>query len=99
MVEALADWLEAGKLKLYCVESNVAEAWTRKDSDPKWRIQRHQAYERFLSDELIPFIRLPPLSCSFRRNLRSASTQERRMSAGANRRSTSDFGPVLRYPY
>lgn len=57
MVDTLSDWLEAGKLKLYCVESNVAEAWTRKDSDPKWRIQRHQAYEKFLSDELIPFIR------------------------------------------
>ena len=27
MVEALAPWLEAGKLKLYCPESNVAEAW------------------------------------------------------------------------
>lgn len=57
MVETLGDWLDAGKLKLYCVESNVAEAWTRKDSDPSWRIQRHQAYERFLIDELVPFIR------------------------------------------
>jgi esterase/lipase superfamily enzyme len=57
MVEALEDWLEGGQLKLYCVESNVAEAWTRKDSDPNWRIERHQAYERFLIDELVPFIR------------------------------------------
>ncbi len=43
MVEALAPWLEAGKLKLYCPESNVAEAWTKKENDAAWRIQRHDA--------------------------------------------------------
>ncbi|GMU64286.1 MAG: hypothetical protein AMXMBFR36_05600 [Acidobacteriota bacterium] len=57
MVEALAPWLEAGKLKLYCPESNVAEAWTRKDNDPAWRIQRHVAYERWVVDTLVPKIR------------------------------------------
>lgn len=57
MVEALAPFLDAGKLKLYCPESNVAEAWTRKESDPAWRIQRHLAYERFVLDTLVPKIR------------------------------------------
>jgi len=27
MVEALAELIDGGKLKLYCIESNVAEAW------------------------------------------------------------------------
>ncbi len=58
MIDALADWIDAGLLKVYCVESNVAEAWTRKeDSEPEWRIQRHQAYEAFVEQNLIPFIR------------------------------------------
>ncbi|MEM9056367.1 MAG: alpha/beta hydrolase-fold protein [Pseudomonadota bacterium] len=57
MVEALADYLEGGRLKLYCVESNVAQAWTRKDNPPAWRIQQHRAYERFVVDELVPAIR------------------------------------------
>jgi esterase/lipase superfamily enzyme len=57
MVEALAPWLEAGKLKLYCPESNVAEAWTRREHDAAWRIQRHVAYERFVVDTLVPKIR------------------------------------------
>lgn len=57
MVEALSDFLEAGKLKLYSVESNVSEAWTRKENPPEWRIKRHQLYERFVMDDLVPYIR------------------------------------------
>ncbi len=57
MVEALGDWLEAGKLKLYTIESNVSEAWTRKENSPEWRIQRHMAYERCVLEDIVPFIR------------------------------------------
>jgi esterase/lipase superfamily enzyme len=57
MVEALAPFLEAGRLKLYCPESNVAEAWTRRETDAAWRIQRHIAYERFVVETLVPKIR------------------------------------------
>lgn len=55
-VDALAPLLEAGRIRLYCPESNVAEAWTS-DADPAWRLARHQAYERFIVEELIPWIR------------------------------------------
>jgi esterase/lipase superfamily enzyme len=57
MLEALAPFVDGGKLKLYCPESNVAEAWTRKESEPAWRIQRHVAYERWVVDTLVPKIR------------------------------------------
>lgn len=55
MVEVLEPWLRAGRLKLYCPESNVAEAWTR-EGDPAWKIQRHLAYERFVLETLLPAI-------------------------------------------
>ena len=57
MVEALTPLLAAGAIKLYCPESNVSEAWTKKEADPAWRMQRHAAYERFVMDTLVPFIR------------------------------------------
>jgi esterase/lipase superfamily enzyme len=57
MVEALADFLEQGRLKLYCTESNVAEAWTRRESAPAWRMERHLAFEAYVIRELVPFIR------------------------------------------
>ena len=56
MIDVLADLIGRGKIKLYCPESNVAEAWTRKDSDPAWRIGRHQLYERWVMGVLVPYI-------------------------------------------
>jgi esterase/lipase superfamily enzyme len=56
MVETLGDLLKGGRLKLYCSESNVAEAWTRRESDPEWRLGRHRAFGAYVTDELVPFI-------------------------------------------
>ena len=57
MVETLGDLLAGGRLKLYCTESNVAEAFTRREGHPAWRIQRHLAFERYVLNELVPWIR------------------------------------------
>lgn len=57
MIDALADLIDAGRIKLYCSETNVAEAWTRKENDPAWRIKRHQAFELYVVNELVPLIR------------------------------------------
>jgi esterase/lipase superfamily enzyme len=57
MLDALADLVNGGRLKVYCTETNVAEAWTRRENDPAWRIQRHLDFERYVLDELVPFIR------------------------------------------
>ncbi|MSP55104.1 MAG: hypothetical protein EXR69_05800 [Myxococcales bacterium] len=56
MVDVLEPWIRAGKIKLYCPESNVSEAWTG-TKDPAWRISRHVAYEKFVTTELLEFIR------------------------------------------
>ncbi len=57
MVEVLAPLIDGGKLKLYCPESNVSQAWTDRETDPRLRIRHHQAYERFILDDLVPAIR------------------------------------------
>ncbi|MFH0944903.1 MAG: alpha/beta hydrolase-fold protein [Planctomycetota bacterium] len=57
MVEALSGLIDGGRIKLYCVESNVSEAWTDRGSDPDWRIGRHHAFEQFVMQELVPLIR------------------------------------------
>ena len=70
-VEALGDLLEAGKIQLICPESNVSEAWTG-EGDPRWKLQRHRAYEQFIAEELIPWVqaktghaRVVTAGCSF----------------------------------
>ena len=57
MVKTLAPLILAGKIKLYCPESNVSKAWTDKQTHPGERIGKHLAYEKFLMHELVPWIR------------------------------------------
>ncbi len=57
MVEALAPWINSGKLKLYCPESNVSRSWTDKGEHPQVRLHHHRAYEAFLLETLVPWIR------------------------------------------
>ena len=57
MVAVLEPLLQRGRIKLYCPESNVSEAWTRKESPLGERMQKHLAYERFVLDTLVPFVR------------------------------------------
>jgi esterase/lipase superfamily enzyme len=57
MIDALAPLLRAGRLKVYCPESNVGEAWTHRERPLAWRLERHRAYERFVIDVLVPWIR------------------------------------------
>jgi esterase/lipase superfamily enzyme len=57
MVEALAPLIDAGKIKLYCPESNVSQTWNDKETHPAVRVQRHNAYEAFIMNDLVPAIR------------------------------------------
>jgi len=66
MVAALVGLIEGVEIKLYCPESNVAEAWTRRDRDAAWRLGRHDAYEAFVLRELVPWIRRDCCSTSMR---------------------------------
>ena len=56
MVEALGPLLAAGRMKLYCPETNVSKSFSGKGSLDT-RMAHHAAYERFVMNTLVPFIR------------------------------------------
>ena len=56
MIDALADLLGRGRIKLYCPESNVAEAFTRKDAPLAQRMERANAYEAWVMKVLVPHV-------------------------------------------
>ncbi len=57
LVEALRGWLEGGRCKLYCVDSLNAESWLAPpEVPPAVRSQRHRAYNRYITEEVVPFI-------------------------------------------
>lgn len=57
MVDAVAPWLEAGKVKLYCVDGIDHESWLNTALSPAERAQRHNAYRDFIVNVVVPGIR------------------------------------------
>jgi esterase/lipase superfamily enzyme len=55
-IDALRPLLDAGRIKLYCPESNVSTAW-RGEGPAADRLAQHRAYERFITEELLGFVR------------------------------------------
>jgi len=58
MVNTLAPLLSEGKIRLYCVDSIDNETWLHKRLDPHWRAVQHTAYQQYIIDQLIPYIRV-----------------------------------------
>jgi esterase/lipase superfamily enzyme len=56
MIEALGPLLAAGRLKVYCPETNVSKSFSG-DASLDQRMAHHGAYERFVLETLVPFIR------------------------------------------
>ncbi len=57
MVGAMSDQLSSGANQLICVDSVDAESLYNRNVDPHTRIKRHQQYERYVLDEVLPFVR------------------------------------------
>lgn len=54
MVDAVADLVELGRVKLYCVDSFDSMSWSNRDLPLEERAQRHGAYEAWVLDEVVP---------------------------------------------
>jgi esterase/lipase superfamily enzyme len=72
MIQAVEDKYESGQLQAFCVDSVDAESWYNKAVPPRERAHRHTEYDRYLIEEVLPFIRsmnrsdqLVTTGCSF----------------------------------
>ena len=57
MVAALGDKIDAGGLRLVCVTSVDGESFYANWAHPRGRIDRYLAWERYLIEDVVPFIR------------------------------------------
>lgn len=55
MIHALRHRIEAGEIRVYCVDSIDAESLYCFDIPPEERLRRHFLYERYIIDEVLPF--------------------------------------------
>ena len=56
MVGAVADLIDAGRMKLYCVNSADADSWSNRDVPIEERARRHESYEQWVLHDVVPFI-------------------------------------------
>lgn len=57
MVAALSHHLEQGWIQLICVDSVDAESWYCDWAHPRGRLYRHDQYEWYIINEVLPFVR------------------------------------------
>jgi esterase/lipase superfamily enzyme len=72
MISIIGDQYERGQIQAFCVDSVDAESWYNKSIHPAQRAQRHEQYDHYLVNEVVPFIRsrnaspeLAATGCSF----------------------------------
>jgi esterase/lipase superfamily enzyme len=57
VIEAMEEKILSGKIQVYCLDSVDEESFYCKSIHPVDRMKRHSQFEKYLLDELIPFIR------------------------------------------
>ena len=57
MIDAITPFIDAGLVKLYCVESVDAETWYNFSVPPAERDRRYQDWAGYITGEVVPFIR------------------------------------------
>jgi esterase/lipase superfamily enzyme len=63
LVGTLSDWIDAGAIQLVCVDSVDDESWYARGKPPAERVARHLQYERYILDEVMPGMPVPPVAC------------------------------------
>lgn len=57
LIEAMRPGIEAGRHFVVCVDSVDDESWYAQDEHPADRIRRHEQWESYLLEEVVPFAR------------------------------------------
>ncbi len=57
MIEAIAPFIDGGRIKLFCVDSIDADSWYDFSVSPAERNSRHEQYDQYITAEVVPFVR------------------------------------------
>jgi len=65
LIEALSPYINAGKLKVYSIDSINKESWLNNDMQPHHKAIRHNQFNQYVFNEVIPYIRNTSSSDTF----------------------------------
>lgn len=56
LIDAIRPYIEGGKVKVYSINSINSESWLNDRMDGRSKVVRHQQYNQYIVDEVVPFI-------------------------------------------
>lgn len=56
MIDAIKDYIEAGRIQCFCCDSIDQETWSFEAGNPRQRMEQHERYVHYIIDELVPRI-------------------------------------------
>jgi len=56
MIGAISEYIEAGKIKVFTIDSIDDQSWANWNAHPADRARRHEDYDRYVIHEVVPFI-------------------------------------------
>ena len=57
MIDTWAKWIEVGRVTVFSMDTIDSETWAARGGDCRQRIERHEQWFRYVTDELVPTIR------------------------------------------
>lgn len=57
MADVLSHWIDSGQIMVCSVDTVDAQTWSNSPGDPRWRITYHEQWIRYITDEMVPFMR------------------------------------------
>jgi esterase/lipase superfamily enzyme len=57
LIDSLAPFIDAGRVKVYSIDSINNESWMNPSAEPFHKSARHQQWNQYVYEEVIPFIR------------------------------------------
>ena len=64
MADTLAPWIDEGQLMVFSIDTIDRETWSNTNGNPRWRIERHEQWIRYIIDEMAPFMRSLANECN-----------------------------------
>jgi esterase/lipase superfamily enzyme len=58
LIDSLKPFIEAGKVKVFSINSINTESWMNDAMEPRHKAMRHQQYNSYVFEEVIPFIKM-----------------------------------------
>lgn len=57
LIDSLKPFIEGGKVKVFSIDSINNESWMNQSVDPRYKAIRHQQWNNYVYNEVIPYIR------------------------------------------